>query len=224
MIDFSFNYRTSLLAQAAIDITPKNAGNFLWSKPGQDLDQFESDYSFKKVKVRGIFDHTAEIQVEKVHNGEKGVAIITPFYTHLNEKGEECGILVNRGWVPHDLKDLKYHYTGVTSGEITGILYRGDNKTKYSIPNEPTIDRYHYVNPYDISLIAQMKNFDEASKFMLLQIDDNVNARQILPTAPTAEDFKTWKISPERHMAYAELWKYLTFAGLFANTALWLYF
>ena len=153
MIFNTIYFRTSLLAQAAIDITPQNKGSFVWSK-AQDIDQFESDYSFKKVKVRGIFDHNKEIQVEKMHNGEKGVEIITPFFTHLNEKGEEVGLLVNRGWVPHDLKDLKYHYTGATSGEITGVLYRGDNQTKYSLPNEPTIDRYHYVNPHDLSLIS----------------------------------------------------------------------
>lgn len=217
------NCRTSLLAQAAVDITPQNKGGFVWSKV-QDIDQFENDYSFKKVKVRGIFDHNKEIQVEKIRNGEKGVEIITPFYTHLNENGEEVGLLVNRGWVPEDLKDLKYHYTGVTSGEITGVLYRGDNQTKYSIPNEPTISRYHYVNPYDISLISQMKNQEEASKFMLMQVDENADSRQILPTAPTANEFTAWKISPERHLAYAELWKYLTFAGIFANTAFWVYF
>jgi cytochrome oxidase assembly protein ShyY1 len=215
--------RTSLLAQAAIDITPQNKGSFPWTKAA-DIDQFESDYSFKKVKVRGIFDHNREIQVEKLRNGENGVEIVTPFYTHLNEKGEECGILVNRGWVPVDLKDLKYHYTGVTSGEITGVLYRGDNQTKYSIPNEPTIDRYHYVNPLDISLISQMKNLDEASKFMLMQVDTNNETRQILPTAPNADELTNWKISPERHVAYAELWKYLSFAGIFANTAFWVYF
>ena len=173
---FTKSFRSSLLAQAAIDITPQNKGNFIWSK-AQDIDQFESDYSFKKVKVRGVFDHNKEIQVEKLRNGEKGVEIITPFYTHLNQKGEEVGILVNRGWVPEDLRNLKNHYTGVTSGEITGVLYRGDNQTKYSLPNEPTIDRYHYVNPHDVSLISQMKNQDEASKFMLLQVDTNADAR-----------------------------------------------
>ena len=77
-----------------------------------------------------------------------------PFYTHLNEKGETCGILVNRGWVPKDLKDMKMHYTGAMSGTITGILYRGDNKTKYSRPNEPTIERYTRVDPYDFALIT----------------------------------------------------------------------
>ena len=188
------------------------------------MDDFENEFSFKKVKVRGIFDHSKEIQVEKLRNGEKGVEIITPFYTHLNEKGEECGILVNRGWVPEDFKDLKYHYTNSTSGEVTGILYRGDRQYKYSVANEPTIQRYHTVNPYDFSLISQLKNQDEASKFMLMQIDNDESARQILPTAPTAGEFKNWKITPQRHFAYAELWKYVTFAGIFANTAFWLYF
>ena len=122
------------------------------------MDDFENEFSFKKVKVRGIFDHSKEIQVEKLRNGEKGVEIITPFYTHLNDKGEECGILVNRGWVPEDFKDLKYHYTGATSGEVIGVLYRGDRRYKYSVANEPTIQRYHYVNPYDFSLISQLKN------------------------------------------------------------------
>jgi len=116
------------------------------------------------------------------------------------------------------------HYTGVSSGEITGLLYRGDAQTKYSVPNEPTIMRFRSVNPYDFALITQLKNSDEASKFMLLQIDNNSETRQILPTAPIADDLVDWKIKPERHEAYAALWKYITFAGVFANTALWLYF
>lgn len=59
----------------------------------------------KPVMLRGMFDNTREIQVEKFYRGEKGVQIITPFYTHLDANGKECAILVNRGWVPYDLKD-----------------------------------------------------------------------------------------------------------------------
>jgi len=101
---FDNEYRKENLAKPAIDITPTNAERkFPWSKAA-DLNQFEDEFSFKKVKVRGIFDFTKEFQVEKTKNGEKGVQIITPFLTHLNEKDEECGILVNRGWVPEDLR------------------------------------------------------------------------------------------------------------------------
>lgn len=152
-----------------MDITPPNgAKGFMWNKPNLSLDEFENEYSMKKVKIRGIYDHTKEIQVDKVKNGEKGCDIVTPFYTHLNDKGEECGILINRGWVPEDLRHLKMHYTGITSGEITGLLYRGDAKHKYTKPNDPTVEHYTRVDPYDLSLITQMKNFDEASKFMIL--------------------------------------------------------
>ena len=164
------------------------------------------------------------MKVEKDRLGEKGVEIVTPFYTHLNENGKECGILINRGWVPLDFVHMKEHYTGVTSGEVVGVLYRGDAKTKYSIPNEPTVDRYLRVDPLDFSLVCQLNNQNEASQFMLLQIDNDPNARQILPTAPTANDLTNWLIKPERHEAYATLWKYLTFTGIFANTAFWLYF
>ena len=59
----------------------------------------------KPVQVRGIFDHTREIQVEKMRGGEKGVDVVTPFYTHLDAAGKEQAILVNRGWIPYDLKD-----------------------------------------------------------------------------------------------------------------------
>lgn len=216
--------RTTLMSQSPLDITPLNRGGFPWSKPGTNIDNFESDFSFKKVKVSGFFDHNNEIQVERIKGNEKGVDIVTPFFTHLNEKGEPCGILVNRGWVPVDLKDLKMHYTSGATGEIQGLLYRGDAQTKYSLANEPTIMRFTNVNPSDIALIDQMKNLDEASQFMLLQIDPNTETRQILPTAPTADELAKWQVSPERHQAYADLWKYLTFTGIFANTALWLCF
>lgn len=118
------------------------------------MDDFERDWSLKPVNVKGLFDHTKETHVFKYKNGEKGVDIIVPFYTHLNEKNEACGILVNKGWVPHDLKNMKMHLGGIHAGTITGLLYRGDVKTKYSISNEPAYMRYFRVDPYDLSLVS----------------------------------------------------------------------
>ncbi len=160
-------YRHQLLSQEPVDITPTNKGSFLWSQ-AKNINDFENEFSLKKVSVKGMFDFNSEFSVEKNQNGEKGVEIITPFYTHLNEKGEECGILVNRGWVPLDLHGMKMTYTGVGAGTIVGLLYRGDAKTKYSLPNEPIIDRFTTVEPSDFALLAKMNNREEASKFMLL--------------------------------------------------------
>lgn len=159
--------RKQLLSQPPVDITPNlTERKFIWSK-AQDLNKFEDEYSLKPVKVSGIFDHTKEYFVEKHRDGELGVDVITPFYTHLNEKGEECGILVNRGFLPFDLIDTKQHYVGAQAGEIVGVLYRGDNPTKYSKTNSPTIGTFTIVKPYDFAVLAQLKNRDEASQFML---------------------------------------------------------
>lgn len=177
----------------------------------------------KPVVVRGIFDHTREFMVKKMYRGEKGVQIITPFYTHLNAEGKEQAILVNRGWVPEDLKDQHMHQQR-SAGKITGVLYRGDAKTKYSLPNDPTIGNYRNVTPYDFATVAQLPNGEEASQFMLHQVDMDEEKRQLLPTCPTISDLTSFRISPERHAAYESLWRAMTFVGVVANTAVWLYF
>ena len=69
-----------------------------------------------------------------------------------------------------------------------------------------------------------MKNREESSKFMLLQIDLDEDTKQIMPSAPHWRNLVDWKVKPERHHAYATMWKYVTFVGIFANTTLWLYF
>ena len=34
--------------------------------------------------------------------------MVVPFYTHLDKNDKPCGLLVNRGWVPWDLMNVKY--------------------------------------------------------------------------------------------------------------------
>ena len=39
---------------------------FIWSKAA-DLDEFEKEYSFKPVTLKGIYDHNSEVQVDKIN-------------------------------------------------------------------------------------------------------------------------------------------------------------
>ena len=55
----------------------------LWA--GKDLNKFAEEYNFKPVTITGYVDHDREIHVQKYKNGEKGVEVITPFYTHINK-------------------------------------------------------------------------------------------------------------------------------------------
>ena len=73
-----------------------NKGVFPWT--GKNIDQFEHDWSYKPVQVTGFYDHAKEYKVETMFRGEKGVQIITPFYTHLDKSGQPCAIFVK--WLP----------------------------------------------------------------------------------------------------------------------------
>lgn len=177
----------------------------------------------KPVTLRGFFDHNKEIRVEKIKNGEKGVDVITPFYTHINNKEEPQAILVNRGWLPEDLKLWKYDKINSAQSRLTGVLYRGDNLTKYSKPNQPLFHSYRSVVPRELAIVNNLANEEEASQFMLKVMDFDPNARTVHPTVPSPEELQKWTISPERHEAYEKLWNSLTYFGVLANTAMWLY-
>ena len=214
------------MSQAPVDITPANKSQMIWTADdkGASLDKFEADYSMKPVSVKGIFDHTREVKVKKTRNGETGFDIVTPFYTHLDAKGKEQAILVNRGWIPADFKDMRMHYATSSIGSISGVLYRGDNQSKYSKPNTPSQHMMHTVRPDEIALLAQTPNEEEAGQFMLHMIDFDEDKRQVHPTVPTPRELTQFTISPERHAAYEMLWRGICFGGVLANTALWLYF
>ena len=111
------------------------------------------------------------------YRGEKGYAVCTPFYTHLDANGKEQAIIVNRGWIPADFKAMKNHYNASAAGSITGVLYRGDAKTKYSKPNAPAFAEYRAVYPLDMSLVMQLPNQKEASEVMLHMIDTDPEKR-----------------------------------------------
>lgn len=96
--------------------------------------------------------------------------MITPFYTHLNKKDEACAILVNRGWVPWDLKDVRLDRQ-VNETVVKGVLYRGDPKTKYSQPNQPSKPFFRNVNPEELAVVINLPNDAEASQFIVRAVD-----------------------------------------------------
>ena len=176
----------------------------------------------KPVTLKGILNHDKEVKIEKWQNGEKGVEVVTPFYTHLNKDDKPCGILVNRGWMPWDLKDYRYDRNNSTV-KVQGILYRGDAKTKYSRPNQPLLNAYTSVYPEELAVVAQLPNEQEAATFMLKAVDFDPEARTPMPDVPSSEELTKFGISSERHQAYEKMWNAFTYFGVLANTAFWLY-
>ena len=176
----------------------------------------------KPVEIKGVLDVEHQIRVERWKNGEKGVDLVAPFYTHLDKEGRPCGILVNRGWMPWDLRLLR-HDRIVNMMKVSGVLYRGDAKTKYSKANVPLRNMYTSTYPEELALMTAMPNESEAGVFMLKAVDFDTEAPTALPDAESPKDLQTFAIAPERHAAYASLWNYMTYLGVVANTAVWLY-
>jgi hypothetical protein len=58
---------------------------------------------------------------------------------------------------------------------------------------------------------------------MLKAVDFDKDIRTPMPDVPSPEDLKTFTISPQRHEAYEKLWNSVTYFGVLANTAFWLY-
>ena len=208
------------MKQAPVNITPKNGGAFPWA--GQDEAKFEQEWSMKPVKVEGYLDYDKQIQVTKWKNGEKGVEVVTPFYTHVDKKDKVCGIMVNRGWLPWDLKDFRYD-RAASSIVTEGVLYAGDAKTKYSKTNSVINSEFTSVRPEELALLGNLSN-PEASKFMLKAVDLDPEARTTMPSVDSKEELTTdLGIPAERHQAYEKLWNGVTYFGVVANTAMWLY-
>ncbi len=59
---------------------------------------------------------------------------------------------------------------------------------------------------------------------MLHQVDFEEDRRQVLPSIPSVADLTKFQTSAARHAAYESLWRMVAFAGVVANTAVWLYF
>ena len=162
------------------------------------------------------------MQVERWKGGEKGVDLVAPFYSHLDKQGRPCGIMVNRGWMPWGLKDFRQDRM-VNMVKVRGVLCRGDAKTKYSKSNVPLKNFYYSSYPEELALMAALPNESEAGVFMLKAIDFETDAPTTLPDAESPKDLQKFTIDPKRHRAYADLWNYMTYFGVVANTAVWLY-
>ena len=91
----------------------------------------------KPILLKGYLDLDKQIYVEKQKDHERGYEAIAPFYTHLDKNDKPCGILVNRGWVPRDLKNLGIEKGNANLYTVQGVLYRGDPVTRETKNNIP---------------------------------------------------------------------------------------
>lgn len=191
--------RTKMLSQEPIEV---NSSPFPWLN--QNLDEWE----YKPVKVRGRFDHSKEMLILRKYASMNGYRIITPL-----RLVDGSTIIVNRGWVPIDLKEEAKLRTGTQQVEITGVLRKSEDPGKYIPENNSAMNEWYYVDLDRMSRFAQARNYEE-SKQMGIQEVDFTREREMgegeeiheIPLRYSKGDFFNWYAMPVTHLSYSMFW------------------
>lgn len=128
------------------------------------------DHEFLPVRVTGVYDHAHEFHlVNRALNGEAGINVVTPLM--LDDGG---AILVNRGWVPFEMRDKSLRPDGLVTGEqtVTGLLRFVKPRStieEWVVPeNEPGNNAWFNIDP---DAMAQQAGLSDLPDYYILSSD-----------------------------------------------------
>ena len=132
----------------------------------------EEDHEFLPVKVRGVYDHDHEFHlVNRALNGEAGINVVTPLKL---DNGQT--ILVNRGWVPFEMRDKALRPDGLLQGEqtVAGLLRFVKPRSmieSWVVPsNEPANNAWFNIDP---AAMAEQAGLASLPDYYILSSDQS---------------------------------------------------
>lgn len=135
--------------QDRADRTPVAMPDPLPRATAPDMDAWE----FRSVRMTGEFLHDREVHLlNRSLNGNPGLHVLTPFRRRDAGPGEPEILLVNRGWVPFEMKDQAARADGLPTGEQTvqGLMRFPRDTTAlqrvFLPPNEPHNNMWYSMN------------------------------------------------------------------------------
>jgi len=173
--------------------------------PGDlDLDEWE----FRRVEMTGHFLHEEEMHLlNRSLNGNPGLHIITPF--RRTDVPSTPVVLVNRGWVPFQLKAAEDREDGLVVGEMTveGIVRFQRPITglqRVFLPeNEPANNVWYSIDQAEMEAETQL----EVTNFYV--VDGNTDVPGTYPLG------QQWTLDiRNNHLEYAITWYALALALL----------
>jgi cytochrome oxidase assembly protein ShyY1 len=196
-------------------------GTFPWS----DLSTFDlnKNFAYLPIELVGEFDHSSEIAVKSLRNGEDGYEVITPFYCYKDSTDVVQPVLVHRGWVHYDYKNDRKHQIGAVGRQkIKGVVYRPEGN-KFSKQNDLILNEWVKVDANQIAIANLLPNREVSSKFLIRQVEYNPINKSLMPVVYNLDDVGKYPIPPESNGSCAALFKGLTILNLFTNLFVWVY-
>ena len=143
----------------------------------------------KRVVSDGLYNFKDQIYLYSLnHKGKPGYDVITPFET----AGKEI-VLVNRGWIPGELKELPEINSTQSSTKVTGLLRKIYKANIFKPNNDIKGNIWFSVNLDDMEKFTGKK----FSNFIIYLEDLDVKAP--LPRKITVD-------VPNNHLKYAITW------------------
>jgi surfeit locus 1 family protein len=155
------------------------------------------DVEYTRVAIAGRFLNDREIHLYALDDAHgPGFHVITPL-----RLGDGSVVLVNRGYVPNDLKDPDKRAAGQISGDVTltGLWRRPDAQRMFDPANEPGRNIWYWR---DIDAMAAVADAD-ATRVHRYIVDAEAD-----PPAPGGwpKGGTTRLELPNRHLEYALTW------------------
>jgi surfeit locus 1 family protein len=149
--------------------------------------------AYRRVMVRGHFEHERETLVQAVTERGAGFWVLTPLRTDAG-----AVVLVNRGFVPPEKRSAATRREGNPAGEIsvTGLLRPTEPKGGFLRTNDPSADRWY---SRDVAAIAAARGFSRAAPFFI-DADATPNAGEWPAGGMTVVVFRN------HHLVYAVTW------------------
>lgn len=111
------------------------------------------DFDYRRVYATGRLRHDKEMLIgPRMHDGNNGYLVVTP----LERDGKGTTVLVNRGWVPKNLKSQKDRKEGLPQGELTveGLLREPWKKNYFTPENKPEQGEFYFPDVEQMAKVA----------------------------------------------------------------------
>jgi len=159
------------------------------------------EMEFQRVAVAGEFDHAHEFYLwKRARNGRPGLNVLTP----LIAADGQGAVLVNRGWIPFELRDPATRAAGQVQGRVTveGIVRFADRDPGFVDGNRSEENVWFWVDPPAMAAAAGLGPLPD---HYIVASD-----REVPGGWPVGQQ---WRVNlPNNHLQYAITWYALAVA------------